>query len=117
MPFVLRTVRQARWHKLPWLAPHDIQADAFGDFPSTANVVSVWRIEDNRANLERVVAALAAGRLYTHIDYAMVQESFLPKLGIEIVKTPGDTKDPTVNSEWHLHLVDLSGLELWRLCG
>jgi hypothetical protein len=69
MPFILRTIRKDRWYRIedvPWLEEGDIHADPLADLNTKANELSVWLIEDDRSNLNRVVSALAATR--THIS-------------------------------------------------
>lgn len=48
------------------------------------NRLSVWRIDEDRGNLHRVVAALAAGRDFLDkLDYAVIDLQALDSLGIQ----------------------------------
>lgn len=118
MPFVLRKIRKAKWYKhpgVPWLAQSDLQADALADLQTSNNVLSVWYIEHDRSNLERVVTALAArcDRI-SNLDYALLDLEVVSGLGIKAESTPGETPDTEANT-WHIHLVELSARKLTEL--
>jgi hypothetical protein len=78
--------------------------------------MSVWRIEDDRSNLDRVLTALAANRQdVDHVEYILCDDSIVSDLGIKIVKTEGNTPDTHANRTWHYDLVELSGARLVAL--
>lgn len=80
------------------------------------NTLSVWYIEDDRLNLERVAAALASTRdTFSNFDYALVDEQLLSALNIKVVQTDGITPDQEVNIQWHRDLVELSDANLIAL--
>lgn len=118
MPFLLRTIRKAKWYKnenVPWLAEDELQADALADLSTKDNELSVWHIEDDRSNLEQVVTALAAGRDYiANLDYALFDQQILSAINIKIKDTKGGSPDEKVNS-WHRDLVELSATKLMEL--
>jgi hypothetical protein len=65
MPLMLRKIRKARWYQhnqadFPWLLDEDIPADPLGDLVTNDNELSVWQINDDKSNLHRIAAALAA---------------------------------------------------------
>ena len=118
MPFMLRKIRQARWYKVEgaWLAADEIPADPLSDLTTKDNQLSVWYIEDDRLNLERVIAALAAsGTDVANVDYALLDHRLLSDMHIKIDSTRGGTPDEEVNTSWHRDLVELSAGKLVTL--
>jgi len=115
---VLRKIRKSKWYKnegVPWLAEGELQADALSDLATKDNELSVWRIEGNRSNLERVVVALAAGCDYiSNFDYALFDQETLSEINIRIKNTEGDSPDEDANS-WHVDLAELSATKLMEL--
>lgn len=118
MPLILRKIRKRRWDEsedLAWLAEDDIPADPLGDLSTTFNALSVWYIEEDRSNLDRVVAASAAGRERLDVlDYALFDQELLSQINIKIKESPGATPDVEAN-EWHRDLVELSAAKLVNL--
>jgi len=108
MPLLLRTVRQNRWFKAeaaPFLANNDIPADCLGDMNTTGNQVSVWELEEDRSNLERVVRAVAVGKnKIDNAGYIVFDSALVQAAGIEIQNNPGTTADTGANG-WHRDLV------------
>ena len=115
MALLLRKIRKARWLAkvdLDWLDQGDIPADPLGDLVTKDNSLSVWEIDDDNANLPRVVAALAStGAKISNIDYALFEEGLLADLGIGVVRTAGGTPDQDVNENWHRDLIELSAFK------
>jgi hypothetical protein len=111
MPLLLRTVKQNRWHKdaaAPFLANDDVPADPLGDLNTSDNLLSVWVLSEDNANLERVVRAVAIGKQnIDHAGYVTFDSKVLEDAGIQVVEEPGTTKDTEANA-WHRNLV-LSG--------
>jgi len=116
MPLILRKIRKSKWYKnlgVPWLKQEDLQADALGDLDSKDNKLSVWLIEDNRSNLERVITALAAKCDHpTNIDIALLEQNVLDKLDIRWSKTSGDSCDDEINKTFHIDLIELTAAKL-----
>ena len=114
MAFILRKLdRKAAFYRIDSIKDGDVQADALFDLRTFSNALSVWLIEENLANLNRVVAALAAGReTLDKIDYALIQKQSLDDLGIEVVKAKGVSCDDQANELWHQDLRGLSGAQL-----
>jgi len=108
MPLLLRTVRQNRWIKVeaaPFLANNDIPADCLGDMPTQENQLSVWVIEQDRSNIERVVRAVAVGKQkIDNAGYIVFDSALVQAAGIEIQDNPGTTADTGANA-WHRDLV------------
>jgi hypothetical protein len=66
-------------------------------------------VEEDGANLLRLVAALAALRRGPDkFDYVILDEDSIRGLGITIKKTDGDSADPAANANWHRDLVELT---------
>lgn len=117
MSFVLRKLdRKAAFYQLPTLKVGDVQADALADLKTSGNALSVWMVQENLANLDRIVAALAAKRdILAKLDYALLERHALDSLGIQVVQKRGDSFDDQANDLWHQDLMDLSGTKLLKL--
>jgi hypothetical protein len=118
VPLFLRKVRQSRWFPVKgpvWFPEHDVQADPLGDITTSGNTLSVYQIEDDKSNLERVVAAMAANnQTLSNFDYLLFNRDSLRALDIDYKQTKGATPDAGVN-EWHRDIIRLSGLKLVNL--
>jgi hypothetical protein len=91
----------------------DIVADLLVDFPTSGGATSVWLIEDDRSNLDRVLVALAVNREHlTNIDYILFDLNILSQADVKTEKEDGKTPDEIVNDRWHLNLIELSGHKL-----
>ena len=122
MPFALKKIRQANvWAPdsvadLPWVPDGDIVADLLADFQTRGGATSVWLVEDDRSNLDRVLVALAVNRDHlTNIDYILFDLDLLSQADVKTEKGDGKTSDDMVNDQWHLNLVELSGHKLVSL--
>lgn len=121
MPFILRKIRKSKWYKnegVPWLEKNDLQADALNDLQTKGNNLSVWHIEDDKSNLERVITALAANSdNISNFDYVLLEINKLSKLGIKIIENSEGAKTPDneANRLWHCHITELSLKKLLKL--
>ena len=117
MSFVLRKLdRKAAFYPLPTLKAGDVQADALSNSRTSGNTLSVWLVQEDQTNLNRIVAALAAKRDYLDkLDYALLDTQALDSLHIQVVKKKGDSYDDQANDLWHQDLTDLSGTKLINL--
>ncbi|NJL67865.1 MAG: hypothetical protein HC894_15955 [Microcoleus sp. SM1_3_4] len=92
-----------------------MQADSLSDMVTTANKLSVYRINDDKSNLNRVAAALVANcENISNFDYLLFDELLLQILEIKSEETQANTPDESVNN-WHLDLVELSLTKLVNL--
>jgi len=116
LPLWLRKISKSRWygHEAHRWLPNGsleadaIQADAMSDLRTESNALSVWRINDNRTNLEQIIIALAANLPRpTHLDYALFDQQFLVNNEFKIEQLPGNTPCAAANS-YHFHLTELS---------
>lgn len=114
MPFVLRKLdRKAAFYGIPTIPDGDVQADALSDLRTKENALSVWLIDDDRVNLNRILAALAATRdALVKLDYALISQHDLGSLRIEIVSNKGVSCDAEANARWHRDVRGLSGRKL-----
>ena len=119
MPSLHRIIRKNRWYieeALFYLQCGDIPADPLGDLRTDKNSLSVWLIEDDRSNLERVIAAFAAARQsLDHLDFTLFDFAIPAQINIKCEKSSGDTPDDAANESWHFKLSELSGLKLVAL--
>lgn len=119
MPYALRKIRKAKWYKhdgVGWLVEGDLQADALDDLRTTGNKLSVYSIDDDRANLEQVAIALATAKTdyLSDFEYALFNLELLSDLDIQIEHSEGNTPDAVVNS-WHRDLVELTSKKVMAL--
>jgi len=117
MALILRIIRKSRWYLKPsWLSEGEIQADAFGDLLTLNNELSVWHIDDNRSNLERVIAALAAKRdVLANFDFVLFNQNILEANRLKFLRTREISLDREANDLWHLDLYELSASKLMNL--
>lgn len=118
MPLLLRKIRKSKWYKndsVPWLGEEEIQADALGDLVTSSNTLSVWLVEDDKSNLEQVIAALASScDNLSNLDYALLNVDLLLNVGIKIESKEGLTPYSRAN-QWHRDLVELTTSKLFKL--
>jgi hypothetical protein len=118
VPFVLRRITRARWYKkaaAPFLAKADVPADPFGDLRTASNKLSVWWVDEDKSNLRRIAAAVAATRHKPDkFDYLLFDSGILGSVDITVEQTHGKTQDHQVN-RCHRDLVELSGRKLFEL--
>jgi len=118
MAYLLRKIRKSRLYKTEetaWLSEDDLQADALGDLVEQANKFSVFIIDENQSNFERVVAALGANTdRPSNIDYALFNEKIVYDLDIKIENVSGELPDEQVNN-WHNDLYELSASKVFSL--
>ncbi len=121
MATFLRKVTWGRWLEPDdsgWLEDGEAPADALKDFADTeANALSVYLIEPERENLDRVLSAMAGNSKFPHkgLSYVLFDDRVLSSIGIQEKKTPGVTKDEVVNKGWHYDLVELNASKVARL--
>jgi len=118
VPLILRKIRKAKWYRseaVPWLAKEDLQADALVDLATKGNRLSVFVVEDDQSNLERIIAGIAANcDFISDFDYALFAQEALDEVKINAEDTSGETPDRVVNS-WHRDLVELSAANIFAL--
>lgn len=96
--------------------PAQIPADMVSDLATEGNALSVWEIEDNRTNLDRIIAAVAGGRANpAEFGLAIFNSAALDTSGIRFRKTRGTSPDAEANDRWHYELIELTGQNLIAL--
>jgi hypothetical protein len=105
-------VTWGRWQSdLPWLPAGELQAAALFDLRFSNNKLSIWKIEADSSNLERVITSLAAskGKMnIENVDYVVIDQSLFEDLSLKIEKSAGGTLDKKANIEWHYDIVELT---------
>lgn len=98
-----------------YLSQNDVEADYFKDIETTKNSLSIWEIDDDKKDLERVIAALASNKNQIEpFSYILFRKEELESAGIEVLQINGDTLDSQINSR-HWDIVELTGLKLIEL--
>ncbi len=117
MLFRLVDKRRWEWDHITWLPPRELPAAPLGDLRTSADCkLSVWNIEDDKSNLQRLIAALAAKRQHADkFDFALFSEEVLQTASIHVEVSRGDSADAEVNKRWHRDLVELSSSKLVEL--
>lgn len=129
MSLFLRIIRRNRWaqefwdlHDYDWLDKNDIPIEPLFDIlavDKNGNLqkeISVWYIHDDKSNLERIIAALAASRSNIDVfDYLLIEEGIITSFGFKLKKIKGETADKHANENWHYNINHLSGFKLVNL--
>lgn len=100
-----------------WVPSGDIPAAPLADFNSSPDSkISVWYVESDKSNLERIIAGIAAGRQTADkLDYVLFPETVLSQAGVKAEDAPGKSKDKDANAKWHRDLVEISAAKLVKL--
>ena len=117
MALLLRSIRKARWSQPPeWCDEGDLGADALNDLATKDHALSVWQIEQDESNLERVIAALAAMRdNLSNFDLVLFPEEIVAASGIATNRSEGKSADEEANARWHCDLRMISASKLASL--
>lgn len=120
MPFYLRAINKNRWHRntsLSLLPEHEIPAQALYDLvPRPEENLSLWHIDDEKQNLNRVAAAIASSReRIDKFDYALFAQEVIGNLGITIVQSAGKSPDDYANTSWHWEVINFTANQAVRL--
>ncbi len=76
--------------------------------------LSVWLVDDDLKNCDRIVAAMAANRTSLQaLDYALVAAGTIQ--GINLAKTDGETPDRFANTHWHRDILKPTRDQLYEL--
>lgn len=117
MPLLLRKIRKSRWLPVPaWIPKGALHADPLADLVTHENELSVWRIEDDKSNLEQILVALAGNCDHaSNLDYVLFDESLLEQIDVKIKLSKGNTILPEANSRWHHDLLELTAQKVVKL--
>jgi hypothetical protein len=85
------------------------------DFRTKDNTLSVWLIDNDKSNLDRVAAAFATTRKKLDlVEFVLLPDNLLPP-DIQVKKEDGETFDGMANKDWHRDLVQLTGQRIVAL--
>ena|SRR5215216_6241411 len=99
-----------RWLTQRSQLPADVLSGVL--FKPRNNSLSVYKVEPDRKNAARVLAAIGSkASMIDHVDCIFFDETIVRTIGIKIERTAGATPDRVAN-EWHLDLTDLSATQL-----
>ncbi|MFH1563085.1 MAG: hypothetical protein ABIF11_06695 [Nitrospirota bacterium] len=91
------------------------QADALKNFKTKENALSVYEVENELTDIERILAAIAGTRdNVQEVEYASFDSNLLAEHEIKTNKIKGDTADDEVNN-LHIDLIDLTAKQLYLL--
>lgn len=114
-----RKIRKSKWYKnseVSWLGEHDLQGDALTDLTTQNNALSMWIVEDNSSNLNRIISAIAAtNQNLSNIDYALLDFTIVEGLGVKVGVVPGATPDMQANEVWHRDFQELTARQIMGL--
>lgn len=118
MPKILRKVKKAFWikHSFDWLESNSTQADSLNDLRTSDNTLSVWQVDDDKTNLERIIAALASNCDYiSNFDYILLDMKEIERYGFSIENTEGNSSDDDLNDKYHIDIKELSARKIYEL--
>ena len=111
MPLLLRKIKKPRRSdtgNLPWLPSGSLPADPLADLNTQGNNLSVWQVADDKSNIDQILTALATTTDHTDkMDYALLDEKLLARIGISINQVAGNSRYKDANV-WHRTLVEMS---------
>ena len=102
MALFLRELGNKSWwdkahDEFSWLEKDDFVGDIFKSLKTTKGKLSIFVIDNEMSNLDRVIAALACGRTgLDNFDYVLVPEEQIVG-NFKVCTTGGDTLDDVVN--------------------
>jgi len=113
VPFFLRKIGKAKWHKYTVTDP--LQSDALADLKTSSNTLSVWLIKDDKSNLEQVITALISScDRFSNCDYVLIDINLVDSIGIKHEEVEGQTPYAVAN-QWHRDLIDLTVDKIFNL--
>lgn len=120
MPLLLRVIRKNRWEcpdPYPeWASEGELLADPLGDLFTKENRLSLWHIEDDESNLERIVVGIAGTRdSVSNLDMLLFDVQVLSEVGFKIEHSIGGSIAEEANRNWHRDVVDLTARKIVRL--
>lgn len=113
MPLLLRTIREENWIEgIPhWVPEGDIHADFLPEVRTKKNRLSAWLIQDDRSNLNLVIAAVAGIREQEDpFSYFLIDVNISQQVGVNVVVTAARSASERVSNEFHRDLEQLSGI-------
>jgi hypothetical protein len=100
--------------QLSWLNNDELPSDALLNVKTQNNSLSIYLLDDEGADLEKILCAHASTRDHINrIDYVVISEDMLLETGMELENTPGQTPVNYVNDLHH----DIVHISADRLIG
>jgi len=113
MPLLIKLDNKRMWDRPEWLPAGEVPAEAVQDVRADGNELSVWFVEPDRSNLDRVLTAIAANRQhFEKIDYAVFDEAVVERCGVTLRQSAGQLPDEDASRTWHRDLIELTGRKL-----
>jgi hypothetical protein len=125
MSFIIRIVSSKRRFdepdpdENPWLGENEIPADAVTDLKTSKNELSIFKVENDSSDIERVVSAFASRRdSFANVDFvyfdSIIFEEIIRQHGLKTNNNLGATPDKEVN-KWHCNIVELTDRKVIEL--
>ena len=114
-------VKSAKWNTLsPGLTDGELPLPALRELTGRVDeidplgdTISLWRIDDTKSNLDRVVAAVCGNRnTPSHFDYLLIDEAEVSSASQKIVQSKGFSADDFVNKSFHFDATFISATKL-----
>lgn len=113
MSYLLIRVNKSHWAHDAGCARDDVPIRCLDGLNVKKNALSVWHVFADKANLRRLIAALAvSGDHLDKVDWILFDEAVPRNLGLTMVQSQGSTPDDHANQHWHRDIVDLTGRTL-----
>jgi len=111
--YLLRQIKYNRWlfdDEAEWISRGKAPADIAPDFAAEKNRMSLWIVDDQKRNINRLILALVGNRSnLQHFEHVLFHESILSERGIPSEYTPGDVLDLEIA---YIHIdVDVEDLD------
>jgi hypothetical protein len=108
MAWFLRKVKWNRWQERavdPLCAYTALPPDPLGDVSTTRRILSLWEVSEDRANLDRIIALLAATvQAPAECAFVIFPATQLVDLELQATKIDGNSPDAAANLKWHFDL-------------
>jgi hypothetical protein len=111
---LLRKINQLRWlDEAPAeVTLAELSSDPVGDFQTDNKSLSVWTVEADRSNLDRVIAAFASNANLRDFEFVVFDPSIVERVGLQFSESEGKTPDQEANIKWHRDIIGFSAMSL-----
>ena len=101
---------------LGWLNQGDVPGDLLKDLKTEGNELSVYKVDDNHSNLEKIISAMAANRKYLKpLYYFLIERESIIGNNYSLADAVGKTLSDEVNINYHTNIEKLSGFNVVKL--
>ena len=119
MALIFRQIRNRPAWEAPeagtWIPDGDASADILKSFETDDSILSIYLVENDNAQIERLIGAFCANRSKVQtLDYVLIPEANVNDLGLVLENVAGDVPDVEV-CDWHRNVVHLSVRRLSEL--